>query len=396
MATTKLYLDMRGKASDGKGSIVISLYHNSSQTSISTGVRFSPTEWKQKKGGTPELLERKAEIDRAIAMISFDADFKRISASVLKKRILDNINGKSKKVSSRHSIKDMFNEYLSNTDLKPKTKDLYNLTIKKILSFSGDIDIEDMDLKWLKRFDIYLSQSQKANGKSVYLRSLRAVMNYVRNNDISIPYPFSKFTIKHEETDKRCIPLEKLQELYTMPLWKSSLARYRDYFFLIFFLIGINTKDLLLAKKSQVKNGRLEYIREKTGKKYSIKIEPEALALIKKYKGNGDYLLDAMDTCKHYTSFSREINEGLQLIGYRSEEDKDIINPLIPGITTYYARHTWATMAYEIGVPMEIVSQALGHSMGNKTTLIYIKPNPQKVDEANRKVIDYFFSTLSS
>ena len=53
-------------------------------------------------------------------------------------------------------------------------------------------------------------------------------------------------------------------------------------------------------------------------------------------------------------------------------------------------------LAYEVGVPIDIISQALGHSMGNRTTLIYVKPDQAKVDEANRKVIDYFKSTLSS
>lgn len=84
------------------------------------------------------------------------------------------------------------------------------------------------------------------------------------------------------------------------------------------------------------------------------------------------------------------------MIGHVNEDKNDIrtVTPLIPGITTYYARHTWATLAYEAGVPVDVISQALGHSMGNKTTLIYIKPDQDKVDKANRLVIDRFF-TLS-
>jgi integrase len=178
----------------------------------------------------------------------------------------------------------------------------------------------------------------------------------------------------------------------------------RDFFFLIFYLIGINVVDLLLAKKEQVVNGRLEYIRGKTHKKYSIKIEPEAEQLLKKYEGSGDYLLNVMNHCKHYKSFSRQINEGLQSIGiiemqsvpgedlFTDDMTDEVFHPLIPGLTTYYARHSWATIAYEIGIPMEVISQAMGHSFGNKTTLIYIKFDPQKVDEANRKVIDYLLS----
>ena len=68
------------------------------------------------------------------------------------------------------------------------------------------------------------------------------------------------------------------------------------------------------------------------------------------------------------------------------------IDPIIPDISTYFSRHTWATIAYEIGIPIDVVSQALGHSMGNRTTLIYVKPNQEKVDEANRRVIDYLWN----
>lgn len=71
--------------------------------------------------------------------------------------------------------------------------------------------------------------------------------------------------------------------------------------------------------------------------------------------------------------------------------EKTIV-PVIPNLTTYFARHTWATLAYEIGIPLDTISQALGHSFGNRTTLIYVKNDQAKVDAANRKVIDYLFS----
>lgn len=176
---------------------------------------------------------------------------------------------------------------------------------------------------------------------------------------------------------------------------------FRDYFLLMFYLIGINSKDLLLARKGNLVNGRLEYIREKTHKKYSIRIEPEAEELLKRYEGS-DYLLGAMDGCKHYKSFAHEMNDHLKMIGEEVVEmvpdPEDLfgtprliktIKPVIPGISTYYARHCWATFAYEAGVPLDVISQALGHSAGNRTTLIYVKFNQQAVDAANRTVIDF-------
>lgn len=396
---------MRGRAKDGKGSIIINVYHNFSTSSFSTGIRVSPSEWAGDKvvkvsgceAINARLHEMKTKIDKQIAILSINDNFEQMSASDIKAEISEDKVKKTK----GHYISDLFKEYISVNNLKPGTKELYNITLKKILDFSGDIIIEKINLKWLLEFDRYLAKTICVNSRSIYLRNLRAVCNYACHIEINYKYPFINFQIKQEPTRKRSATIELLRKLYRYPTSKQN-AMYRDYFFLMFFLIGINAKDLLLAKKSQVIDGRLEYIREKTNKKYSVKIEPEAAKLIKKYSGKGEYLLDAMDHCVHYKSFFRQINEALRRIGPKKieyiqnennifEEPKQttIIQPVIPGITTYYARHSWATIAYSIGVPLNIISQALGHADGNRTTLIYVKYDQLKADEANRKVIDY-------
>ena len=112
-----------------------------------------------------------------------------------------------------------------------------------------------------------------------------------------------------------------------------------------------------------------------------------------------------MDHCQHYNSFARQINKALKNIGekrielvdtndelFGEKSERTVIDSLIPNIGTYYARHTWATLAYEIGISTDIVSQALGHSAANRTTLVYIKFDQEKVDRANRQVIDYIFN----
>lgn len=404
MATTKFYLDTRGRAKDGRGSVLLMLYHNNTSASFPTKVRLSVTEWNGGKlQGVPgseainaNLQNLKSRIDREIAMLSLDDGFEMMTASQVKRIILD---GKAK--SKGHLVSDIFNEYVKYGGLSDGTIAIYNTTLKKILDYAGNIKIESINLKWLRSFDNHLSKTQTANGRSIYLRSLRAVCNYSRHIGVMRQYPFDNFQIRQEPTRKRNITVEDLRRFRDYPTSQSNV-RYRDYFFLSFYLIGINSKDLLLARKSQIVNGRLEYIREKTHKKYSVKIEPEADEIISRYQGKGDYLLDAMDSCKLYRSFAHEWNDALKTIG-----DKEVIeipdmdnlfgepelvvkiNPVIPGISTYYSRHTWATLAAEIDISSDIISQALGHSGLNRTTMIYIKPNRDKVDEANRMVIDY-------
>lgn len=403
MATTKFYLDLRGKAKDRKGSILISLYHNNTTTTIATGIRVLPEEWNgmrvvnayNAESLNAELLAQMTRVNKSLAYLAFTDGFDRMTASQLKKLLTQDKNP-----IKEYTVEELFREYMS-TDIKPGTVKIYNSALKKIISFSGSgTRITDIDLKWLRRFDSFLSRTQGANGRSIYMRCLRAVCNYARHTGVIQTYPFDNFQIKHEHTRKRCVCVKELRELISYKV--SPLQEtYRDYFLLMFYLIGINAKDLLLAKHESVVNGRLEYIRAKTGKRYSIKIEPEAQAIIDRHKGN-DWLLDALDHCQHYQSFLHMLNDSLKEIGEATFEtvpdpydlfgEQSVIKkikPLIPGLSTYYARHSWATIAYEIGIPIDVISQALGHSDGNRTTLIYVKYNQEKVDDANRKVIDY-------
>ena len=253
----------------------------------------------------------------------------------------------------------------------------------------GALKMEEINLKWLHQFERFLAKTQGVNGRAIYLRSLRAVCNYAVHTNVVQEYAFRNFSIRQEPTRKRSVSVELFRKFLDHPA-PSHLQRYRDYFLLMFYLIGINSKDLLLAKRDWLVNGRLEYIREKTHKRYSIKIEPEAEEILEKYAGK-NYLLEAMDHCKDYRNFAHEMNDKLKEIGDVAWEmvpdPEDLfgtphllktITPVIPEVSTYYARHCWATFAYEAGVPMDTISQALGHSSGNRTTLVYVKFNQER------------------
>ena len=164
----------------------------------------------------------------------------------------------------------------------------------------------------------------------------------------------------------------------------------------MFYLIGINAADLFLARKKDVVNGRLEYQRAKTGKLYSILIQPEAQAIIDRYAGTGEYLLNVMDDYDNYKDFLHRMNLGLRQIGEMKRSGrggKKERQPLFPDISSYWSRHTWATLAAQLDTPKDVISEALGHEYGSSTTSIYINFNREKVDQANRKVIDFLNQT---
>ena len=115
------------------------------------------------------------------------------------------------------------------------------------------------------------------------------------------------------------------------------------------------------------------------------------MELIKIYRGK-DNLLYIADKYKDHLDYVRRLNRALKSIGPTkivSKHGKKEYQPLHPEISTYWARHSWATIAYnDLGISMDVIAQALGH--GEQTvTDIYLDKNQKLVDEANRKVLDW-------
>ena len=161
---------------------------------------------------------------------------------------------------------------------------------------------------------------------------------------------------------------------------------------LMFYLMGINAADLF--NLPPLTGNKITYHRAKTNRLYEIKVEPEAKDIIKKYKGQ-NFMLNVLDGYKNYKDFLHRMNIGLQKIGEVKREGrggKKIITPLFPKLSSYWARHTWATIAAGLDIPKETISAALGHST-NSVTDIYIKFDNRKIDAANRRVIDVLNST---
>lgn len=270
------------------------------------------------------------------------------------------------------------------------TKSVYNQTKRRILAFDSNADslvFEDITVRWLRDFEAFLAQTASKNARNIHLRNIRAVFNDAINNEVTLFYPFRQFKIRPEATRKRALNAAQLRTIFEYDV-EPHAVKYRDMFKLIFLLCGINIVDL--SHLSEVREGRIEYRRAKTGRLYSIKVEPEAQEIIDKYKGH-KYLLNIYDTYSDYHQYLKYMNKALQRIGPVKSGPRGVksYEPLFPEITTYWARHSWASIASELDIPVETISAALGHEYGSKTTAIYIDFNQKKVDSANRAVIDY-------
>lgn len=289
---------------------------------------------------------------------------------------------------------DILDEFIS-TKSNESTLTMYGITKKKIIAFDKNATLESVDRKWLAGIERMMSDSgMSINGLAIHLRNIRAVFNYALDEEYTNNYPFRKFKIKQEQTENRALTVEQLIKIRDCDCEEFQKI-HRDMFMLMFYLIGINAADLFSLPCNAInEQGRIVYHRAKTGKLYSIKVEPEALAIINKYRGK-NWLISPLDRYKSYKDYIHHMNDSLKTlgrqwklgVGWRGEA-------ICPDLTGYWSRHTWATIAFSIGIPKDIISLALGHSFGLSVTDIYIDYSTTQVDEANRKVLDYISKRL--
>lgn len=282
-------------------------------------------------------------------------------------------------------------------DAKPNEgyKSSLNYTISKIKEYCGEkadmLSFDDINLKWLNDFDTWLvSQNLKKNSRNIHFKNIRTVFNRAIDEEVTTKYPFRRFKIRPEATRKRSMPVNELRKLFTCEV-EPYQEIYRDMFKLIFMLCGINCVDLYNLK-SITSDGRVEYRRAKTKRLYSIKVEPEAMEIINKYRGEKN-LLCLADRWSSHKDFTKWINSALKKIGEMrivGRGGKKEIKPFWPDISSYWARHSFATIAYnDCGISKDIISQALGHNSGTSITEVYLDKNQSLVDKANRKLLDY-------
>lgn len=389
----KLAIDIRRVNSNGMYSIVLIL-KNKNVIRVSTPYKSVPENWQdgqynkketnyQRKNNHLKDIIQKAE--RLIIEVS--ENNRVVSDAYLRDKLKEIVKGKM-------PIDKVFVDYIdefAKTKLNARTVDIYIQTKNKIQKFDSDCKFEDIDRSWLTKFERWMIGSgMKTNACAVHMRNIRAVFNYCIDEEYTTLYPFRKFKIKKEETRKRSLTVEQLRTLRDYPC-EEYQVRYRDIFMLMFYMIGINAIDLFHAKESDVVDGRLEYKRSKTGKLYSVLIQPEAQAIIDKYRGK-NYLLNVLDDYKNYKDFLHRMGDALKDIGPMERKGlggKKIRQPLFKDISSYWARHTWATIAASLDIPKEVISAGLGHEIGSSITSIYIDFNMKKVDDANRAVIDY-------
>lgn len=394
MARTKLYLDTRA-VKDGKPApLKIAINKKSKTALISLNVLLLPNQWDKRSGKVinhPNRLflnnyitRRMLDIDTLVLKLAESGEIANMSALDIKNYILQQLSPEKQEDSKERLFAKRFLKFAESK--KESTRIVYMNTYRRMGQFCEDLEkltFEDITKEWLTSYDTYLSEtSPSRNARNVHFRNIRAVFNEAIDDGITKAYPFRRFKIRPVATIKRSLSVEQLRTIFNAPTDEHT-GKALDIFKLIFLLIGINIIDL--CKLRSINNGRIEFHRSKTNRLYSIKVEPEAMEIIDRYKGT-EHLIDILDLHKNHRSYTMMLNKQLKEIGIISTDPDS--KPLFPQLTTYWARHSWATIAASLEIPKETIAAALGHG-GNTVTDIYIDFDRKKVDEANRKVIDW-------
>jgi integrase len=410
MLNARLYLDYRRPNKKGEGQLRVVVTKNGTSSMMSLGICLKKSQWKNGlvvNHPDAKLLNgiisaKKGAIDRQMLELSTLGVFVGKKAPEIVSILKDTLEPDAKKRkravederSNPGSILNQIQQYCQQLD-NNGTRQLYMDTHKKIESYCSSLGqdahsltFDSITKDWLGAFEKFCKKTQRQNTASRHLRDIRAIFNYAIDKGITTNYPFRKFKIKREETFDKSFSATELRSLFSYPCYPGGEQESVDILKLLFLLIGINSVDLAYATKEE--RGRLNYIRRKTHKCYSVKLEPEAVELIQKYSGSS-YLVNILERYPNYKTYFNRMGKTLRKIGKtRIHGKKSVGKAILPNICTGSARTSWATIAQEeLDIPRDVIAAALGHHTVDVTSTYLRTDWRKKVDAANRKVIDW-------
>jgi len=330
-----------------------------------------------------------------IQMFNFPFNFKKAFSLGEKKP--------EKKVSKKQKITPTLSVFTdaATCGVSRSTADNYRTAVRSFVRFNGgrDIPLSTFNADTVRSYERWLSERDICpNTSSCYMRSLRAIYNKaVSKRLIKDKGPFKDVFTGNEKTIKRGLEAKEIRKLLLFPFpHEEEIQLVRDLFLFSFYSMGIPFVDLAHLKQSQVENGVLTYHRHKTGRQIRVTLEPCMLDILTKYKMKDTaYLFPILYKVKKgkqvMVSYSYALNRYNRMLKNLARQAG-----IRKGLTSYVARHSWASIAYANNIDLPIISKALGHS-DTKTTLTYIREiNNKRLTQANRKLLKGLFASTTS
>lgn len=400
--TTSLKLKIRPSRVKGQaGTLYIRVIHNCMVRQINMGYKIYPSEC---EGGEIRVPGHGSERFRYLTEVR-----QRVRKDVKR---LEHIIGTWKHAGREYTADDIVAAYClpdGDADLlcvfarkevrwlrdigKIRLSETYASSVNSFLRFrgvEGDVRLDEVDEDLMMAYEHYLIRECGLcrNTSSFYLRNLRAIYNRaVKKGLVRDHAPFRRVYVGVDKTVKRAVSKETISRMKRLDLTaQPELAVARDMYLLIFYLRGIPFGDLARLETRQLQDGHLRYRRRKTNQELVIKLERQMKEIIDRYHVDGSpYLLPFItdaggDVRRQCLNALHRVNANLKMIG---EMVKSPVR-----LTTYTARHGWASIAHSLDIPISVISQSLGHD-SEKTTRIYLDSLDNRlIDKANLVVIN--------
>lgn len=406
MASIKVKLLTWKPSVNGEYPIAISIISDRKRRIIYTGYHCTEELWDTKAGYPKKkhplhkellvILDKK-KTDATKLLIKADEEDKQLTAEDIKTALKKD----TRKLKSVTAYFDSTYERLKSSG-KIGYANVFKETGRNIRNYLGedaDLNFQQVDYNFLRKYEEWnLARGLKLNSLFVFMRTFKTLLNNAKKEKL-VPedytpfkdYDFKKF--RRIKTAKRALNQEELDILINHRISNEGKNLHPlNYFKFSFYCRGINFTDMAYLKWGNIKGTRLEYVRKKTNERFTIELLPPALEIINHYKQEGfskpdDYLFPILSSVhKTPTQIDNRIEKVLK---QTNKGLKEIAAELgIDGkITTYVARHTFATTLKRKGVSTSLIKELMGHD-SEKTTEIYLAEFGNEVlDEAAKAIL---------
>ncbi|RHR53692.1 site-specific integrase [Parabacteroides sp. AF17-28] len=364
----------------------------------SLGISLNPKYWDFKANKPTAQCPNREYIEKLIAekkrayadkVIELKAMANEFTATTLMEKVNKPIR--------RKTVKDMFDLYIQQLVSANRLRyaDMYKLTMNSLLKFNKHLNIpfSDVDVTWLKKYELWLqAQGLAINTIGTRFRHLRVIYNLAIDEKVVKReyYPFDTFKVSklNQIPAKRSISKDAILKVLNYE-GKTELECFSiDLFTFSYLTAGINFVDIARLTDDSIMENRLVYIRKKTKKQIKVPLQSQAVELIGKYKQQDNPYLFPILSPFHKTEQQKvnrvhkviaKVNKTLKRIGEQLDVSIDL--------TTYVARHSFATVLKRSGVNTSLISEALGHS-SEKVTQIYLDSfGNDQMDEAMKNLL---------
>ncbi|WP_026367425.1 site-specific integrase [Bacteroides sp. 14(A)] len=387
---------------DRPGSIVYRITRHRVTKSITTGYNLRPEEW----DGTNPTPTATGDTHRRQAVESVSHRIRRDMERI--RRIVRTLDRKGAEYSaddvacefrrvSGAAQEGMFLGFMEGVIVRLQrlgqmgTVHNYRSVLNSFRTFRDGEDIPTgrIDAPLMEDYRSWLKAEGKApNSVTFHIRILRAVYNRAAEEGRTADRrPFRRISTRTEKTRKRAVTWEEVKRIKELDLTgREQLAFARDLFVFLFLCRGMSFIDAAFLKKSDLRNGVITYRRHKTGQRLQIRAVEQMREIMERYPPSGEspYLLPIIaepghDERRQYETALHRTNKYLKKIGRMLE--------LTLPLTTYTARHSWATAAKRKGVAIATISDALGHESQATTEVYLASIDTASIDRANDLVI---------